>query len=140
MGTGLSAQYLSNVEPRCCPESTSFGSPLEVGREEPYTVRSPRPQLVLGFEVLDGTIKEVTCTVRPLGIVFMRPLGMKRSTHGKPVPLTVMEVVKASHAEDLGVKKGWKLRFIGKQDMFGKSYESTYEALCKSASVLENCG
>jgi len=89
----------------------------------------------LSFETVEGAVKEVVVTHRPLGIDFLRPLGA--NSYKRPIPLTVQEVARASHAHDLGIRKGWKLRRIDGQDMLGESYEAVFESLFKKTSLLE---
>lgn len=51
-----------------------------------------------------------------------------RNFHGKGT------FVRSSHAEELGVKRGWKLRKIGDEDVEGKDSEYVYEALYEEGS------
>uniref|UniRef100_A0A7S1B018 PDZ domain-containing protein n=1 Tax=Noctiluca scintillans TaxID=2966 RepID=A0A7S1B018_NOCSC len=74
------------------------------------TVESCSPTVVIGFVTPDGEHREVTLSQRPLGM----------NTTKSP-PFTVTAVRNHSHAHDLGIRTGWKLRHIDGEDIFGKT-------------------
>lgn len=82
-------------------------------------------ELVLGFELPDGTPKKIVSSRRPMGLKYT-----------KTAPFMVTDVNTFSHANELGVKKGWRLRFIEHEDMAGKDGDYIRAVLCKKAHVL----
>jgi len=94
---------------------------------QPVSGRSPlgNSKFVLRFETPDGSMKEVTCSKKPLGLMYT-----------KTTPLTVVNVAKNSHALDLGIKIDWKLRSVGDEDMEGKDSEYIFTSLFKNISAL----
>lgn len=81
--------------------------------------------VVLGFELPNGTTTGVTC--------FQRPLGMQYS---KSLPVTVTMVHQESHAAQLGIEEGWRLRYVGEEDMVDRSFAYVLGTLCKTTSHL----
>mmetsp|Transcript_7536 Transcript_7536/g.20617 ORF Transcript_7536/g.20617 Transcript_7536/m.20617 type:complete len:138 (-) Transcript_7536:355-768(-) len=89
--------------------------------EEP-TVKQ---RMLVTFETRSGKLKHVSVTQRPMGLKYT-----------KTVPLTVVEVGKGSHASDLGIKHGWKVRLVNHEDMTGKSSEQVYRSLVARVAEL----
>lgn len=79
----------------------------------------------LMFELPCGETREVVCFERPIGLKYTK-------TH----PVVVTEVIGSSHAEELGVKKGWALKKIDDKDLEGKDLEYIYETLYESTRFL----
>lgn len=84
-----------------------------------------RKRVVIGFETKHGRVIDVVCTRRPLGV---------RCTRWTPV--TVIEVSLAGHAFSLGVKNGWKVRYVDGKDMQGQSSEVVHTLLFEQISTL----
>lgn len=84
------------------------------------------PSVKVGFESLDGGRREI--------MFLERPLGMAYSTS---TPLTVTKVNANSHAQELGVKLGWKLRSIEEQDLAGMSAKVVLSLLRHRTNVLK---
>jgi len=62
-----------------------------------------------------------------------RPIGMKWVQ--KP-PVKIDEVTEGSHADELGVKKGWVIKSVEGNDCSGKNYKFTTQALTKAFDQL----
>lgn len=62
-----------------------------------------------------------------------RPIGMKWVQ--KP-PVKIDTVTEGSHAEDLGVKKGWVIKSVEGTDCAGQNYKFTAQALTKAFDQL----
>jgi len=116
-----------------CYENTTsrieVEAPLQPRSHAPNLLQSRRAEksaeLVLGFELPDGTPKHVVSSQRPMGLKY-----------SKTTPLTVTDVNTFGHAKDLGVKKGWKLRFIDEEDVSGRDGDFIRALLCKRANIL----
>lgn len=110
--------------------SSSFPSAREECHKESPTGSSSdqavAPSVTLGFESLDGGRKEV--------VFLERPLGIKYSTS---TPLTITKINANSHAQELGVQLGWKLRSIGDEDVAGMSTKEVLSLLRHKTNVLQ---
>mmetsp|Transcript_5140 Transcript_5140/g.14396 ORF Transcript_5140/g.14396 Transcript_5140/m.14396 type:complete len:157 (-) Transcript_5140:159-629(-) len=80
--------------------------------------------VTIGFETPEGVMRPLAFTRRPLGLKYT-----------KTFPITVTDVQPQSHAEDLGVLSGWKLREIGGEAV-RCLHGDVHETLCKKTSIL----
>eukprot|EP00450_Noctiluca_scintillans_P000151 CAMPEP_0194496534 /NCGR_PEP_ID=MMETSP0253-20130528/13778_1 /TAXON_ID=2966 /ORGANISM="Noctiluca scintillans" /LENGTH=172 /DNA_ID=CAMNT_0039337943 /DNA_START=53 /DNA_END=571 /DNA_ORIENTATION=+ len=118
----------SNLESEC---SSSVPSTREVEcNKESSTgdlsLEHAAPSVTVGFESPDGGRREI--------MFLERPLGMKYSSSS---PLTVTKVNANSHAQELGVKLGWKLRSIEEQDLAGMPTKEVLSLLRHKTNVLK---
>lgn len=82
--------------------------------------KHPKHEVLMGFK-LPGSdeVREVTVTMRPLGLNFEPGVA----------PITVTDVEENSHGAELGVKKGWVIASIRGQDALDLSFEQTQTLL-----------
>lgn len=64
---------------------------------------------------------------------YKKPLGLR--WHLRP-PIKIDQVLKGSHAEQQGVKKGWVIKAIDGEEVTGKSYAGVTKALQKGLERL----
>lgn len=114
--------------PKCCSSTAD-----DAGDVKPQLARTLLDEahsgMVLAFEHCDGSLRQVTCTQRPLGVKFT-----------KAAPLTVTEVYAHGHAHDLGIQTGWALRSIDEEDLIGRSSECVIQLLSASIKCLPSGG
>uniref|UniRef100_A0A7S1B1B5 Uncharacterized protein n=1 Tax=Noctiluca scintillans TaxID=2966 RepID=A0A7S1B1B5_NOCSC len=84
----------------CCCYQNESTVVAEISAVPLGSVRDDTMTLV--FETGSGTTARVTFSERPIGLKYT-----------KSIPLTVTEVNTDSHAHDLGVQVGWKLKEVG---------------------------
>ena len=118
--------------PGCCCQVTS---PTNTVQEIEHTAGSRvldefeepavKQRMVVTFETRSGKLKHVSVTQRPLGFKYT-----------KTVPLTVVEVGKGSHASDLGIKHGWKVKLVNNEDITGKTYDVSLTLAAEECMAL----
>lgn len=108
--------------PRDAPGIEPDCSGLEQAGKEPLPVESAPPSVAITFDV-DGSLQTVTATKKPLGCVF-----------SATTPICVKTVRTGSHAEELGVQPGWRLKAISDEDL---SNVKLTQALAKMQSAFE---
>lgn len=87
----------------------------------------------IDFDVGKGSIKTITVAKRPLGIVF-----------GTKAPVCVNRVREGSHAVELGIQPGWKIKAVAgeamkglKADKIQSKIQSHVQALPDSSEFVE---
>lgn len=83
-------------------------------------------QLEIEFELPDGSIRVVCFTRRPLGLDFNRHM-----------PITMKYVRPGSHAGELGVQQGWRIRSLHGYDVTQLAFQDVYRALRESSERLQ---
>jgi len=84
-----------------------------------------RPQVELGFTDLDGVLRWVIFTERPLGMKY-----------SNKEPLRVADVFPNTQAWEQGVKPGWRLKFVEDEDVSMRRHEMVYQILCQHTYIL----
>jgi len=100
---------------------------MGVEDSQPTAAANTQPgEMVIGFELPDGSSKNVTFTRRPLGLDFQK----------NQAPIKLKEVRSGSHGAELGVQEGWTVVSINKIDIRDKDFAFTFDRLVKGSMSL----
>eukprot|EP00747_Dinoflagellata_sp_TGD_P101364 gnl/TRDRNA2_/TRDRNA2_168333_c0_seq2.p1 gnl/TRDRNA2_/TRDRNA2_168333_c0~~gnl/TRDRNA2_/TRDRNA2_168333_c0_seq2.p1 ORF type:complete len:140 (-),score=24.40 gnl/TRDRNA2_/TRDRNA2_168333_c0_seq2:566-985(-) len=80
------------------------------------------PTLTLGMRTDDGRVVDISFVHRPLGLDFK-----------KEAPITILKVRPGSPAEEMGMKEGWTVVSINKEDIREKNFSYQF-AMIRNAS------
>eukprot|EP00930_Biecheleria_cincta_P005585 TRINITY_DN106512_c0_g1_i1.p1 TRINITY_DN106512_c0_g1~~TRINITY_DN106512_c0_g1_i1.p1 ORF type:complete len:127 (+),score=29.11 TRINITY_DN106512_c0_g1_i1:60-440(+) len=95
----------------CCTDESITATPVETAVASNTTEEKPAPAevevpLVITFDVMDGTTRNMTFTEKPLGLDFSLRL-----------PMSVKRIKENSHGSELGVQLGWTILQIDGEDL-----------------------
>lgn len=84
--------------------------------------------LQLDFEAVEGLATTVRCYKQPLG------LWLAPATSNSPLGLLVASVSPNGHAEQLGIKKGWRLQKVCGRSVVGEDPQDVVDSISKLLS------
>jgi len=124
---------------RCAsaPRRAIVVQPTGTPRKQQYVPQDDQPPLFTkrGLEVivLDwmGHEEKVHIGRQPLGAKFV-----KKPSRSRRERVIISHVAEGSQAEDLGLQVGWVIKAVAGEDMTGKSFEETQQALTDGMAVL----
>ena len=89
-------------------------------------VTAKKSELEIAFILPDTSMQRRVFTQRPLGLDFNRHM-----------PVTIKHVRPGSHAEELGIRQGWRVQAINGYDATRASFQDVYSALRGASELLQ---